>query len=191
LVQEINDIEHEIYHPLNCSLSDKFSDELLKVNGNCIFCQDISELKLTVAELIHNRKWSTVFCIDRELLNILENIDYRLTSDYAQFTEIEAAITPCEFLIARTGSIMVSSALSSGRRLNVFPPVHIVVAFISQLVYDLSDAYREINRRYNGGLPSMISVITGPSRTSDIEKTLILGAHGPKELIVLLINTKN
>ncbi|MEI7503277.1 MAG: LUD domain-containing protein, partial [Paludibacter sp.] len=68
----------------------------------------------------------------------------------------------------------------------VFPPIHIVIANESQLVGFPEDALVSIQKKYSNNLPSMISTITGPSRTADIEKTLVLGAHGPKEFIVFL-----
>jgi len=81
---------------------------------------------------------------------------------------------------------LVSSATESGRQMNVFPPVHIVLAHVSQLVDYLTDALVALQEKYGTELPSAISTITGPSRTADIEKTLVLGAHGPKEFIVFL-----
>jgi L-lactate dehydrogenase complex protein LldG len=80
----------------------------------------------------------------------------------------------------------VASASESGRQMNVFPPVHIVLAHVSQLVNYQEDALIAIHDKYGDSLPSSISTITGPSRTADIEKTLVLGAHGPKELVVFL-----
>jgi len=181
------DLDGDIYPHLNCSLEEKFCDELVKVNGSCFFCNDHKELNDKLKELITERKWDIVYCIDQQLRTLLTDIDDLFCHDNDKFRQTEAAVTTCEFLIARTGSVMVSSALSSGRRFNVFPPVHIIVAYSSQLVYDLSDAYNNMRQKYPGALPSMISVITGPSRTADIEKTLILGAHGPKEFIVFVV----
>jgi L-lactate dehydrogenase complex protein LldG len=63
-----------------------------------------------------------------------------------------------------------------------------VLAYTSQLVPDLKDAFKLIKEKYGQQIPSMISTITGPSRTADIEKTLVLGAHGPKELFVFLLD---
>jgi L-lactate dehydrogenase complex protein LldG len=57
------------------------------------------------------------------------------------------------------------------------------------LVDDLKDAFNAIHEKYSGKLPSMVSVITGPSRTADIEKTLVMGAHGPRELFLILVET--
>jgi L-lactate dehydrogenase complex protein LldG len=99
---------------------------------------------------------------------------------------IEAGITGCEYLIAHTGSVMVSSAQKGGRQMFVYPPVHIVIARKSQLVGYLEEAYSGIQQKYKNSLPSHIALITGPSRTADIEKTLVMGAHGPKELWVLV-----
>jgi L-lactate dehydrogenase complex protein LldG len=97
-------------------------------------------------------------------------------------------MTGCEFLIAHTGSIMVSSAQKGGRQMFVYPPVHVVVARKSQLVDSLEKAYSEIHKKYQNNLPSQLTLITGPSRTADIEKTLVLGAHGPKELVVFILD---
>jgi L-lactate dehydrogenase complex protein LldG len=66
--------------------------------------------------------------------------------------------------------------------------VHIVVAFNNQIVYDLKEGISNTIEKYNDHLPSMISIATGPSRTADIEKTLVLGAHGPKEVYVFYID---
>src|SRR3546814_3121203 len=86
----------------------------------------------------------------------------------------------CEALIARNGSVLMSSAQSSGRRLSVFPHAHIVVAWSGQLVTDLKDGFRLLKEKYGDKVPSYTGIITGPSRTADIEKTLVLGAHGPR-----------
>jgi len=99
----------------------------------------------------------------------------------------DAGLTTCEALVAQTGSILVSSATCGGRALSVLPHVHVVVATADQVVPPLADALDAARARYAGRLPSMLSFITGPSRTGDIERILVLGAHGPKELIVILV----
>jgi len=81
----------------------------------------------------------------------------------------------------------VSSATSGGRGLSILPHVHVVVATVDQVVSTLGDALHAAKARHAGALPSMLSFITGPSRTGDIERILVLGAHGPKELIVILV----
>jgi L-lactate dehydrogenase complex protein LldG len=99
----------------------------------------------------------------------------------------DAGITSCEALVAQTGSILVSSATSGGRALSILPHVHVVVATPEQIVATLADAQHAAKARHGGHKPSMLSFITGPSRTGDIERILVLGAHGPKELILVLV----
>jgi len=97
----------------------------------------------------------------------------------------QATITLAESLIASTGSILVASS-DGGRAASVIAPVHIVIASQSQLEPDLDTALARANQQ---GLPaknSFLCVITGSSRTADIEKILVLGAHGPRRLIVIL-----
>jgi L-lactate dehydrogenase complex protein LldG len=84
--------------------------------------------------------------------------------------------------------MMLSSKASSGRTTSVYAPVHICIAKTSQLVYDVKDAIVFMQKKYGSDLPSMISLATGPSRTADIEKTLVVGVHGPKEVYCFLID---
>jgi len=99
----------------------------------------------------------------------------------------DAGITACEAVVAQTGSILVSSATCGGRGLSILPHVHVVVATLDQIVATLADALHAARDRHAGRMPSMLSFITGPSRTGDIERILVLGAHGPKELFVILV----
>jgi L-lactate dehydrogenase complex protein LldG len=99
----------------------------------------------------------------------------------------DAGVTSCEALVAQTGSILVSSATSGGRALSILPHVHVVVATADQIVATLADALHAAQARHADRMPSMLSFITGPSRTGDIERILVLGAHGPKELILILV----
>lgn len=100
----------------------------------------------------------------------------------------DAGITTCEALIAQTGSVLVTCRGNGGRALSVLPPHHVVIATVDQLLPDLADGYRVLRDRYGDTLPSQITFITGPSRTGDIERILVLGAHGPKQLTVVLID---
>lgn len=99
----------------------------------------------------------------------------------------DAGLTECESLVAQTGSVCVTARSSGGRTLSVLPPHHIVVARKEQLVADLAAAYEGLAAKYRGDYPSFVGFITGPSRTGDIERILVLGAHGPKRLTVLLV----
>ena len=106
--------------------------------------------------------------------------------DKAELERCDAGITECDALVAQTGSVLVTNRSAGGRALSVFPPHHVVLATRTQLLADLPAAYGLLRDRYAASWPSFISFITGPSRTGDIERILVLGAHGPKRLTVFL-----
>jgi L-lactate dehydrogenase complex protein LldG len=99
----------------------------------------------------------------------------------------DAGLTECEALVAQTGSVLVSAPSAGGRALSVLPPHHIVLARRSQVVPDLSVALQRVQEKFKDQFPSFLSFISGPSRTGDIERILVLGAHGPKRLTILLL----
>ncbi len=94
----------------------------------------------------------------------------------------DIGVTACDCLVARTGSIFVSTRSAGGRALSVLPPVHLVIARRDLLLPDLPAAFALLRHRYGHRWPSQLTLITGPSRTADIEKILVMGAHGPKRL---------
>jgi L-lactate dehydrogenase complex protein LldG len=96
-------------------------------------------------------------------------------------------ITECDALVAQTGSVLVTSRSAGGRALSVLPPHHVVLARCDQLLGDLPDAFALLKQKYVANYPSFISFITGPSRTGDIERILVLGAHGPKKLTIFCL----
>lgn len=182
------DFESSVYQPFSDALDVTFALEFTKVAGKFIYCENETELKDNLVSLIGENDWQHVFCIDEEVKSILNKASIPFSSDDKDFNKMQVGITQCEYLIARLGSIMISSKQTSGRKLNVFPEIHIVIGQTSQIVSDLKDALKKIKEKYDNNLPSLVSVITGPSRTADIEKTLVMGAHGPKELYVFLLD---
>jgi L-lactate dehydrogenase complex protein LldG len=107
--------------------------------------------------------------------------------DVNELEACDVAITECDALIAQTGSVLVTGRSAGGRALSVLPPHHIVLARREQLLPDLPAAFELLERKYAGNYPSFISLITGPSRTGDIERILVLGAHGPKQLTLICL----
>lgn len=176
----------EIYKPILPDAITCFKNELEAIGGQCILCEDEADLYSTLNQLVSQRKFPFLFCRDFYISSQLEKQNIPFSTAETDFEIMQAGITGCELLVARTGSVLVSSATQSGRQMSVFPPVHIVLAHVSQLVDYLDEALVSLQDKYENSLPSTISTITGPSRTADIEKTLVLGAHGPKEFIVFL-----
>jgi L-lactate dehydrogenase complex protein LldG len=107
--------------------------------------------------------------------------------DVHEMEKCDVGISECDALIAQTGSVMLTTRSGGGRALSVLPPHHVVIARMEQLVPDLPAAYELLHHTYGpNNWPSMITLITGPSRTGDIERILVLGAHGPKKLTVII-----
>jgi len=110
--------------------------------------------------------------------------DVPTVASNADVRQADLGVTGCDCLLARTGSIAVCTRSAGGRALSVLSPVHLVIARRDQLVPDLTAALALWHQRYDKHWPSNLSVITGPSRTGDIEKILVMGAHGPKRLVL-------
>ncbi|HLT86911.1 MAG TPA: LUD domain-containing protein [Sphingobacterium sp.] len=167
-----------------------FARELTQVGGNFVYCDgeiSLIENLILLAEKLQIKK---ILGWELEIQKLLGQYGFPIYTTDQQLDVADAGITTCEALIARNGSIMVSNANEAGRRLSIYPPIHIVVAKASQLVMDIKHGLQRVKEKYGDKLPSMISTITGPSRTADIEKMLVLGAHGPKELYVFLIEDR-
>jgi len=177
----------KIFHDLEDEKEVIFAKRLLDNNGKFVYCENENSALGILKELIKEKKWNSVFTPDKELIDLLTNQGISVESEESSFLDIKAGVTKCDFLIARFGSVMVSSALNAGRRMFVFPESHIVFAYTSQVVTEIKDALKGMKEKYADSFPSQVTTITGPSRTADIEKTLVMGAHGPKELYVFMI----
>lgn len=165
-----------------------FAEEFTAISGQFLFCEDEVQFIENLLNLADQRSWHKIYCWEPALQELLTRYDYPFFETDKDFDQAEVGLTLCEALIARNGSILLSNANTAGRRLSIYPPVHIVLAYTSQLVTDLKDGFKHIKSKYGNQLPSMITTVSGPSRTADIEKTLVLGAHGPKELFVFLLD---
>lgn len=165
----------------------KFAEEFARLQGKFIFCTSKNEVLENLMALADSKEWNDVYCQTPSLMKQLQLAKFPFINK-GDMHSAQAAITDCECLVARTGTIVLSAAQPSGRGLSVYTPVHIVIAYTHQLVFDLKDALARLKDKYQGDLPSSISFASGPSRTADIEKTLVVGIHGPKEVYVFLID---
>jgi len=184
----IIDQESPVFHEITGPLDVAFAEALVKVAGKFVYCESEDEFISNLKSFILEKDWSVLFCQDPAIQHILRLGGIPFESKPEAFPEATIGITRCEYLIARLGTIMVSSRINQGRKIIVYPEKHIILGYSSQLVPDLKQALQNIKKKYKEQYPSMISMITGPSRTADIEKTLVMGAHGPKEVYVFLID---
>ena len=172
------------------------NSEALKTEFHVV--DSISAASATVAGIAKADGWKAVGTHAHELVDAavsgLDGVSFLKTDagyDKSALAACDAGITSCECLVAQTGSVLVSAAANGGRALSVLPPHHIVIATADQLLADLSEALAAISAKYQGHFPSSMSLITGPSRTGDIERILVLGAHGPKKLTVILADCRS
>ena len=151
------------------------------------------ELKKLLLELRDTERWQKIASHTGELTGFaslalgLPVLRTDSSFDARELEKCDAGITECDALIAQTGSVLVTNRSAGGRALSVLPPHHVVLARREQLLRDLPAVFQLLQQKYGANYPSMMSLITGPSRTSDIERTLVLGAHGPKKLTIFLV----
>lgn len=166
----------------------EFAENFNALNGRFSFCSNAGEVVEQLNMLLASRNWVKIFCSDKGLQKYLLEAGFS-NKFYSNLSDCDVAITTCEVLVARTGSMLLSSALPNGRTASVYAPIHICIAQSNQVVYDIGDAITYMQKKYNP-IPSMITLASGPSRTADIEKTLVTGVHGPKEVFCLLIEDR-
>ena len=175
-----------VFHPLEQEPEVEFAEQFTKLQGKFIYCINQQELAFQLTSLIKKQDWHKVYCQDDKLLaNVAGQLADRLVK--TDLAHCDVSITGCEYLVARTGSIVMSAADPGGRAASVYAPIHICIAYTNQLVYDIRDALQAAKEKYGQQLPSLITLATGPSRTADIEKTLVVGVHGPKEVYLFLV----
>lgn len=169
------------------------AEQLAKLKAVLIRVPDHDAAARAVAELSASKGWKKVAYHGCDLLRPVaaalpcERWEADAGFDKQRLEGCDAGITTCESIVAQLGAILVSSASSGGRALSILPHAHVVLAEAAQVVPDLGSALALAKARHGEQMPSMLSFITGPSRTGDIERILVLGAHGPKELYLVLV----
>ncbi|WP_462253026.1 LutC/YkgG family protein [Ferruginibacter sp.] len=171
---------NSIFFPAPDDLEVVFAEEFVQLQGKFAFCSDEKDMLQQIQKLIAEKQWTKIYCNEDKWNAAFSNTINLPTCD--------ASITGCEFLVARTGTIVMSAAQQSGRTVSVYAPIHICIAYTNQLVYDIKDALQMLKEKYAGNIPSLITFASGPSRTADIEKTLVTGVHGPKEVYCFLVD---
>jgi len=171
---------NNVYQSASDELDIIFAEEFTKLQGKFVFCINEKDMQSQLEKLISAKEWAKIYCNEDKWNEQFSNT--------INLESCHASITGCECLVARTGTIVMSAAQQSGRTVSVYAPIHICIAYTHQLVYDIKDALQLIKEKYKGNIPSLITFASGPSRTADIEKTLVTGVHGPKEVYLFLVD---
>lgn len=185
-----------------------FQTALVAAEGEFILCRDMNEVKEKTYALLHSAAAQKIGVLDRPLSREIaeahaqvfqmcfppDNPDAVRSEELARY---DAAIVSPEYLLADTGSCFFAVPSAFDRLLTYIAPLCVVIASKSMLRENLSHLWEEVQPRF-GSEDSLQSrrneaqttgefvIMTGPSRTADIEKVLILGVHGPKRVVVFL-----
>ncbi len=189
--------EHRgVMPPVGASIEEQlalFAKNASDLKATFKLVKDASELTAELRALRDTEKWQRVATHKSPLAQTQTAVLGLATLvaddgyDKHDMEQCDVGISECDALIAQTGTVLVTSRSAGGRALSCLPPHHIVIARREQLVADLPSAFALVKRTYGVSYPSMISFITGPSRTGDIERILVLGAHGPKKLTIFCL----
>jgi L-lactate dehydrogenase complex protein LldG len=168
-----------------------FQKNAAELKADFLLLNSAEEMQQALVRLRDSLNWKRAACHSGGLTDaICPPLDIPLLRtdqpyDVHELETCDAGISECDALIAQTGTVLVTNRSAGGRALSVLPPHHVVLARREQLISDLPAAFELLKQKYATNYPSMISFITGPSRTGDIERILVLGAHGPKKLTIL------
>ena len=181
------DLESDVFMPEIGEPIEVFASNFTANKGNFIFCYNPFHFADEFLAAAEENNWSNAFCLEPELQGLFEHCEFPFLNKKNDVKLADVGITGCDALVARTGSVIISSKGNLSRTASIFPPVHVVVAYRNQVHYDLKQYFASLNNQTITDWPSMTSIVSGPSRTADIEKTLVLGAHGPKQIFVFYI----
>jgi L-lactate dehydrogenase complex protein LldG len=182
-------------NPAPAAMAERFCVELAAVQGEAVRCASMDEAKRRLAELVGQAQWTSVGGMDRPIVREV-TADLQPTAvqwaaaDWQprRIAELSVSVIAADVLLADTGSCVIDCSTPQDRLLCYLPPACVVVGRVDQLAEHLPAAWDTIAPRVaEPDRRGEFVIVTGPSRTADIEKILILGVHGPKRLAVLLI----
>ena len=169
---------------------ERFQQECAANLMECILTPDAVASAMALAKVLESLPAGEVFIQDdprlRRLIESASSVrPIRWSTEGVPLEASQATVTLAEALIAQTGSILATAACG-GRGASVVAPCHIVLAKAGQLVPDLQTALDNAMHKGTFARNSFACVISGSSRTADIEKILVQGAHGPRRLVIIL-----
>jgi len=174
----------------------RFTNELEALSGEVIRCSSLEDAQAKLVELVDGGEWPSIAAADRAAVReVVGGLDAARVVypeegfDHARLAEIPAAVINAELLLADTGSCVVEVPTTVERLMLYLPETSIIVARREQMREHLPAAWEEIAPRITAeSFSGELVIVSGPSRTADIEKILILGVHGPKRLVVFVVD---
>lgn len=168
-----------------------FAQNFKDLGGIFIYLESKNEFAECLRQLAPENGWEPVWCTSPAMQALLK----RYGIDYTEASEREpkqklVSLTDCECLVAQTGSVLLSDDLSGSRQSYALPDVLLVFATTDQIVGGVKEAFRYVRNHHGNKMPSQLTFVTGPSRTADIEQTLVIGANGIRQVAVFLVDAE-
>ncbi len=170
----------------------RFRELLVEVGGHTYPARDEQEAGAALAEIVERVGARDIALSDSPLARRLAaGLGAHVKTfdgwrERRRLLECDMGISGAQWGIAETGSLVLDSSQEKHRLVSLVPPVHVAILETRTLLTTLGDAFAAALAR-PGGLTPTLTLVTGPSRTADIELTLVVGVHGPRELHVLLL----
>ena len=163
----------------------KFKD----MGGIFIYLETESELGECMKQLAPQNGWEPLWCTHPTMQELLDKygVSYNILPEKKEKQKL-VTITSCEFLVAQTGSIILSDGNTLLRRAYTDPDVLLVVARTEQIVGSLKEALTRLKDNTFSDETSQIVILTGPTKTFDIEQNMVSSVHGPRQIAVFLID---
>ena len=153
-----------------------FKENVESVAGHCVITTDVAN---ALRQIITDLRAERVAVSDAPGL-----AEFGVVPSTSEVFDFDVGITNAQAAIAETGTLVLDSSCERNRLVSVVPPVHIAIVAASRIYATLADVLAMLQR--DKEVSPAITFITGPSRTADIELTLTIGVHGPKELYVII-----
>ena len=164
---------------------ERFVTKMLEKSATLVRIASLAEVGAEVERFVASVKASKRLCVSRALAAIDWPVGFEVEHRAARRSD-ETSVTPCFAAVAESGGIVTLSGPATPSTLNFVPDNHIVIVHASQVVRDFEDVWTQW-RASGRPMPRTVNIISGPSRTADIEMTIQLGAHGPRRLHILLV----
>jgi L-lactate dehydrogenase complex protein LldG len=191
IAESKQDVDEDCFTPLSDEIEVDFVQNFISNGGKFVLCEDKYDLLLKLSETAEEQKWNSITCCSKAIKEILTAAELPFDENITDFSSINVGITFCECLIARYGSILVSSKLDKNDvKIASLSNKHVVIAQIDQVVPDIKTALMWVKQKYSNSLPNSMTMITGLSKTDNVEKKFIAGGQGPKSLLLFLVNGK-
>ena len=157
--------------------------------GIFIYLESEAEFAECIKQLVPENGWDPLWCTSPKMKQMLSKYGVPFTESKEREPKQKlVSLTGCECLVAQTGSIVLSDTLTCSREAYALPDLLLVYATTDQIVPGMRTAFQTVKRKYAKNKPSQVTIITGPSRSTDIEQTLVIGANGIRQVAVFLVD---